>query len=334
VPSGHQINHQPGMPLIKALIISELHSTSENTLNNAKEIYQRCYAELMIPRYVPLGNATNSTGHSIQQVTHSQKRPSSPPRVTNRHASQVSSSFGPVTSTPSSNSQCNNYYGGPPSPSFPHSSSRHGSFKDGSQVNQKAVNASESQDARSVPPTESRPPINGPNYLPQVNSAIHRTGNITTRDHGHHHHLQLHSSDGSSIHVNNLVNVSQQDNEATSSTSSYQMQPVSPAQLAIAGYIRTAHQVSHDCNQTNAKYTGKTNESQPTSSNSIEQLPATINLQVRRKSPSSTTYSTFNMLRPLAPARNTKQIRLVFFGNFLVRINILLLFPLCSHRLG
>jgi hypothetical protein len=39
------------------------------------------------------------------------------------------------------------------------------------------------------------------------------------------------------------------------------MQPVSPAQLAIAAQIRTAHQVSQRFSQTNAKYTGKTNES-------------------------------------------------------------------------
>jgi hypothetical protein len=39
------------------------------------------------------------------------------------------------------------------------------------------------------------------------------------------------------------------------------MQPVSPAQLAIAAQIRTAHQVSQRFSQTSAKYTGKTNES-------------------------------------------------------------------------
>jgi uncharacterized protein (DUF2235 family) len=39
------------------------------------------------------------------------------------------------------------------------------------------------------------------------------------------------------------------------------MQPVSPAQLAIAAQIRTAHQESQRFSQTNAKYTGKTNES-------------------------------------------------------------------------
>jgi hypothetical protein len=103
--------------------------------------------------------------------------------------------------------------------------------------------------------------INNPNYLPQVSSTIHRTGNITTRDQGCQHHLQLNSSEDSSIHVKNLINVNQQDKETSSSSSSYQMQPTSPAQLAIAGQIRTAYQVSQRFSQSNAKYTGKTNES-------------------------------------------------------------------------
>jgi hypothetical protein len=58
-----------------------------------------------------------------------------------------------------------------------------------------------------------------------------------------------------------LVNADQQDKETTSLSSSFQMQHVSPAQLAIAGQIRTAHQVSQKFSQANAKYTGNTNES-------------------------------------------------------------------------
>jgi hypothetical protein len=70
----------------------------------------------------------------------------------------------------------------------------------------------------------------------------------------------LNSSDNSSIHFNHLINANQQDNE-TSSSSSYQMQPTSPAQLAMANQIRTAHHVSQRFSQANAKYAGKTNES-------------------------------------------------------------------------
>jgi hypothetical protein len=101
--------------------------------------------------------------------------------------------------------------------------------------------------------------INNPNYPPHTSSAIHRTGNVTTRDQGRQHHLQLNSSDNSSIHVNHLINASQQGNETSSSSSSYQMQPVSPVELAIADQIGTAHQVSQRFSQSNAKYTGKTN---------------------------------------------------------------------------
>jgi hypothetical protein len=257
--SGHNLIQAPGQPLIKVLI-SELYCTSEATLNDAKALYHQRIAELRGPISLPSGNATTTAGHQTRQVTHSQHRPSSPLRVSNRPASPASPSFGPATSAPSDNIQFNNYYGGPASPSFPHSSSRHVSFKNDSQTSQDVVNMSESQDARSLPPTEPKPVNNNPSYQPQVNSAIYRTGNITTRDNGRQHHLQLNSSDNSSIHVNHLINANQQDNE-TSSSSSYQMQPTSSAQLAMANQIRTAHQVSRRFSQANAKYAGKSKES-------------------------------------------------------------------------
>jgi hypothetical protein len=200
--SSHNFIQAPGQPLIK-ILISELYCTSEATLNDAKALYHQRITELRGPTSLPFGNATTTTGHQIQQVTRLPQRPSSPPRVSSRPASLVSPSFGPETSAPSIGSQFNNYSGGPASPSFPHSSSRHVSFKDDSQANQNVVNVSESQDARSLPPNESKPVVNNPSYQPQVNSAIYRTGNINARDNGRQHHLQLHSSDNNSINVNN-----------------------------------------------------------------------------------------------------------------------------------
>jgi hypothetical protein len=191
--SVHNFIQAPVQPLIKVLI-SELYCTSEATLNDAKALYHQRIAELRGPTSLPFGNATTTTGHQIQQVTHSQQRPSSPPRVSSRPASPVSPSFGPETSATSDNSQFKNYYGGLASPSYPHSSSRQFSFKNDSQTSRDVVNTSESQEVRSLPPAEPKPVINNPNYLPQIDSAIHRTGNITTRGQSRHHYLQLNSS--------------------------------------------------------------------------------------------------------------------------------------------
>jgi hypothetical protein len=114
--SGHPVDQS--QPVIKALI-SVIYGTSENALNEAKELYRLRFAELTAPGFNPRGNATSSAGHQIQQVTRLPQRPSSPPRVSNRPASPVSPSFGPATSAPSDNSQFNNYYGGPASPRSP-----------------------------------------------------------------------------------------------------------------------------------------------------------------------------------------------------------------------
>jgi hypothetical protein len=66
--SGHPADQSPGQAVIKALI-SALYGTSEYGFIEAKEIYQRRYAELMTPGYVRRDNATSSAGHQIQSYT-------------------------------------------------------------------------------------------------------------------------------------------------------------------------------------------------------------------------------------------------------------------------